>query len=57
VQVTIDGVPRQMQYAGSAPGFAGLSQINVLVPAVTGRSGQDLDEQHAFSQAVHLWIQ
>jgi uncharacterized protein (TIGR03437 family) len=32
VQATIGGIPAQMNYAGVAPGFAGLSQINVIIP-------------------------
>jgi uncharacterized protein (TIGR03437 family) len=33
VQVKIDGNPVTVQYAGRAPGFAGLNQFNVVLPA------------------------
>jgi adhesin/invasin len=33
VQVTIGGMPAQVSYAGVAPGFAGLSQVNAIIPA------------------------
>jgi uncharacterized protein (TIGR03437 family) len=33
VEVRFDGHPGQVIYAGSAPGFAGLYQLNVVVPA------------------------
>lgn len=33
VQATIDGAPVVVQYAGRAPGFTGLNQINLVLPA------------------------
>ena len=33
VKVTIGGQAAQVQYCGLAPGYAGLYQVNVVVPA------------------------
>jgi uncharacterized protein (TIGR03437 family) len=32
VQVTIDGNPASVEYAGTAPGYVGLNQLNVVLP-------------------------
>jgi adhesin/invasin len=32
VTATIGGVPAQVPFAGLAPGFIGLGQVNILVP-------------------------
>ena len=39
VTVVIDGLQAAVQYAGTAPGFAGLYQINVVIP-VTPNLGE-----------------
>ncbi|MBI4442060.1 MAG: hypothetical protein HY649_01645 [Acidobacteria bacterium] len=39
--VTIDGLPGVVDFAGLAPGFAGLYQVNVRIPGGT-RTGNDL---------------
>jgi uncharacterized protein (TIGR03437 family) len=36
LKVLFDGIPVDVDYAGLAPGYAGLYQINVLIPADTG---------------------
>ena len=33
VSLTIAGIPAEILYAGSAPGFVGLMQINARIPA------------------------
>ena len=43
VTVTIGGVEAPVQYAGAAPGFVGLDQVNVLVPlTLQGRGESNL---------------
>jgi uncharacterized protein (TIGR03437 family) len=39
--VTIDGAPAMVQFSGIAPGFVGLNQVNVQVPAGT-RTADDI---------------
>jgi uncharacterized protein (TIGR03437 family) len=56
VQVTINGVPGQVHYAGPAPGFAGLSQINVLVPQTTAGPVKILINNVQFPQVVQVWL-
>jgi uncharacterized protein (TIGR03437 family) len=38
---SIDGVPGEVQFSGAAPGFVGLNQVNVRIPATT-RSASNL---------------
>ena len=40
VTVTIGGTAAAVQYAGAAPGFIGLDQVNVLVPLALGGRGE-----------------
>ena len=58
VGVTVNGTAAQVQYAGIAPGFVGLSQINVAIPPagsgpapVTVRMGGG-----PFRQTVQVWV-
>jgi len=56
VQVTINEVLGQVQYAGPALGFAGLSQINVLVPQTTTGPVKILIGNVPFQQIVQVWV-
>ena len=39
--MTIDGLPADIQFAGVAPGFVGLNQINVVVPGLARTNAAD----------------
>jgi uncharacterized protein (TIGR03437 family) len=39
--LTIDGLPADIQFAGGAPGFVGLNQINVVVPGLARSDAAD----------------
>ena len=39
--MTIDGLPTDIQFAGVAPGFVGLNQVNVVVPGLARTNGAD----------------
>jgi uncharacterized protein (TIGR03437 family) len=42
VRVTLGGMPCEVQFAGLAPGFAGVYQVNFRVPAAAGSGSQAL---------------
>jgi adhesin/invasin len=47
VRVSVDGQPAQATYQGVAPGFAGLEQFNVIVPAGLGPGDQPVSPSTA----------
>jgi uncharacterized protein (TIGR03437 family) len=60
VTVTIDGVPAPVQYAGPAPNFAGLDQVNVLLPLTLrghGESNVVVTVDGVISNAVTIDVQ
>jgi uncharacterized protein (TIGR03437 family) len=56
VQVTVNGLPAAVQYAGPAPGFAGLSQINVTIPQTSTGPVRVLIGTAPFNQPVQVWV-
>jgi uncharacterized protein (TIGR03437 family) len=56
LQVTINDLPCPVQYAGPAPGFAGLGQINVLLPQTTTGPVKILSGGVPFQQIVQVWV-
>ena len=56
VAVTINNVPANVEYAGPLPGYAGMTQINVQVPATTTGPVQIQMGSAPFRQTVRLWI-
>lgn len=58
-QVTIGGAAGLVTYTGVAPGFVGLSQINVTVPPVAhgANAVQVLMGGAPFRQVVQIWVQ
>jgi uncharacterized protein (TIGR03437 family) len=56
VRVTVGGQPCDVQYAGFAPGFVGVYQVNFRVPTNPGSGTQDLviATGTATSQPVHV---
>jgi glucosylceramidase len=58
VTATVGGVPATVQFAGLAPGFAGLCQINVTIPAgVTGSVPVVISVNGTASNAAQIWVQ
>ena len=59
VQVSIGGVPCEVQYSGLAPGFVGLYQVNFKVPTGAPSGNQDLviSIGSAASPAVKVAVQ
>jgi uncharacterized protein (TIGR03437 family) len=57
VHVTVNGIDAPVDYAGIAPGFAGLSQINIHVPQTSSGPVKVLMGSAPFNQPVNLWIQ
>lgn len=58
VQATIDGAPATVQYAGRAPGFTGLNQCNVVLPAgiASGTHSVQLTRNGIISNAVTMTV-
>jgi uncharacterized protein (TIGR03437 family) len=58
VTAIIGGVPAVVQYAGGAPGFAGLYQVNIQIPAVaSGQNDLWLFIQGASSNTAPVHVQ
>jgi uncharacterized protein (TIGR03437 family) len=60
VNVYVGGIQTATpQYAGLAPGFAGLYQLNIQIPAASGSGAQSLAVQTeaGFTDMVTIWVQ
>jgi len=60
VTVTVAGIEAEILYAGSAPGFVGVMQINVRVPGGAippGQSTIQLSVGGSVSPAVAVWVE
>jgi uncharacterized protein (TIGR03437 family) len=58
--VYINGEPADVQFAGLAPGFPGLYQINVTIPkdlTALGQVGMAINTPDAFHDQVYIAIQ
>ena len=56
VQVTVNGQQAAVLYAGPAPGFAGLSQINAVIPQTSTGPVRVLIGTAPFNQPVQVWV-
>ena len=60
IVLTIAGVKAEILFAGSAPGFVGLMQINAVVPGgfvAPGEAAVELTVGTAKSPAIKVWLQ
>lgn len=59
VTVTINGQSYTPEYAGAAPDFTGLDQINVAIPAslATGQGTLSIEVNGQQSQSIPIWVQ
>ncbi|HEY3840141.1 MAG TPA: IPT/TIG domain-containing protein [Bryobacteraceae bacterium] len=60
LQVYMDGQPAAAQFAGLAPGFPGLYQINVTIPKNLSSTGQvdvAINTPDAFHDQIYLYVQ
>jgi adhesin/invasin len=58
VTASIGGMPAQVSFAGLAPGFAGLYQVNLQVPPLaSGPADVKISAQGAISNAAPIYIQ
>jgi uncharacterized protein (TIGR03437 family) len=58
--VYLDGEPSAVQFAGLAPGYPGLYQINVTIPkdlTALGQVGMAINTPDAFHDQVYIPIQ
>ena len=58
VTVTINGQPYTPEYAGAAPYFTGLDQINVAIPAsvAPGKGSLTIEINGQTSQPIPIWV-
>jgi len=60
VTLTVDGIAAQLPYAGEAPGFSGLLQVNAVMPGgfiPSGAVAVQLAVGEATSPTITVWLQ